>query len=257
MKVSDSLDEHGIYGNKGVNGVKRSSGRSWKFIASRTESSLFVSLGKRASERKLGITCQDIGIPVCFHSILFVGLPARISDKSIPQNLNLNISKPSQKGCTLSFLTTNPTSPSLSPSTTALTTPAPTLGSNAPIFLLTSCPIPNPVAKNPGETPQTLTPSFFRIRLNSRINIFKPALLDRYAGIAKPSFGQPAAGKESAGRGELPVVVRLDVPEARKRSRGVLDLRRSGMKVWVKMYVELTFTDQDLAHISRVLRPCV
>lgn len=129
-------------------------------------------------------------------------------------------------GCTPSFRTILPTSSSLLPSKTLLIRLPATDGSPAPISLLKSAPPPRPVARKPGEIHHTLTPSSWSMRCHSRIIMFMPVLLLRYAGISKlfPSklpFGQPLGEYLFTNKATFSVPARLEVPEVMKRRRGL------------------------------------
>lgn len=158
-------------------------------------------------------------------------------------------------GCTPALLITNPASASLFPSTTSLIKMPPKLGSPAPNFFSVSAPTPaNPVAKNPGLIANTLTPSSFNNRTQSNIIIFNAVLELRYAiAVHSGGLGQPAGTVAAWAAEILPEeqLVREERPEVTKSRRGVLEARRSGMKVEVKTWVLVTFTEYEWSQASR------
>lgn len=118
-------------------------------------------------------------------------------------------------------------------------------------FFKFSAPIsPNPVAKNPGETAQTFTPSSFRIRFHSLINMFKPVLADRYdvIGFQLDSFGHPFAGLAlilcKAGWSNFSVSISALVPDVMNINLGSLDFNSKGMAPVVRTCVPETLVSQ-------------
>lgn len=74
--------------------------------------------------------------------------------------------------------------------------------------------------------------------------MFIPVLLERYAGrcVGEGGFGHPLGAGLFAGKTELSLILREDVPLAMNTSRGSLDLSSSGANVDVAMWVPVTLT---------------